>query len=209
MWKNFKYGASGHFREQFGLYLLVFFILLAGIVAGAFSVRMMEESQLNEINTYFYSFIDGLTEQQPVNTSLILQRSLLQNGSFILALWLCGTVFIGFIPALCLVFYRGYTIGFTVGFLAGQNMGGILFSLGAVFPQNIIYVPVTILAGVLAVSFSLMLLKRRVKGKLIPFGAYLFQYTLAMLMVVFLFAAGSLVETTITPVFMRAVVSLL
>ena len=141
---------------------------------------------------------------------LILRRSLMQNAKLILALWLCGNVFFGFIPALGFVFYRGFTIGFTVGFLAGQNaLGGILFALGAVLPQNILYVPLTMVIGVLAVSLSLALLKRRLTRKNIPYGSYLFHYTVAMLVAAVFFAAGSLVETVITPVFMRAVVSLL
>lgn len=199
-----------HIREQFGMYILVLLIFVVGVTVGALSVRVMTEGQASELNAYFYSFIDYLTEHQPVNQTLILQRSIQQNSVFILVLWLCGTVFFGFIPALTAIFYRGFMIGFTVGFLAEQNaLQGILFAVGAILPQNLVFVPVTVLAGVLSASFSLMLLRRRMTKKIIPYGSYFFQYTLAMLVAALAFAAGSMVEAMITPVFMRAVVSLL
>lgn len=199
-----------HIREQWGMYFLVTLFFVLGIAAGALSVRLLSESQSKELNEYFFTFVDYLTERQPMNQSLILQRSLLLNSAFTALLWLCGTVFFGFLPILLLLLYRGFAIGFTVGFLAQQNaLGGILFSLGSVMPQNLIYVPVSIMAGVFSVSFSLALLRRRFSRKAFPFGSYLFNYTMAMLIVLLLFAAGSLVETVITPVFMRAVVSLM
>jgi stage II sporulation protein M len=205
-----KQALGEHIREQFSMYLLIIVIFTIGVGAGALSVRLMGEGQVRELNEYFYSFVQFLTEEHAVNQGLILQRSLLQNGMFVLALWLCGTVFIGFIFAMGLVFYRGFTIGFTVGFLAEQSsMQGILFSVSAILPQNLVYVPVTVLAGVMSVTLSLMLFRRRLQKKDFPFGTYFFQYTMVMLIAVLILAVGSVVEATITPVFMRAVASLL
>lgn len=210
MRQSFQNNVTDHVREQFGIYLLVIFIFIMGITVGAFSVRTLGEGQVKELNEYFYGFLDSLTEQQTMNQGLVLQKSLIQNGKYILALWLCGVVFFGFLPALGFIFYRGFTIGFTVGFLAEQNaMRGILFAAGAVLPQNLLYVPVTMVAGTLAVSFSLMLLRQRLLKRSIPFGAYFFNYSLAMFVVGLVLATGSLIEAIITPVFMRAVVSLL
>lgn len=199
-----------HIKSQWSLYLLVIFIFTVGLAAGALSVRLLSEGQSRELNEYFYRFVEYLAEQPPVSQSFILQRSVVQNSKFILVLWLCGAVFFGFIFAFAAIFYRGFTIGFTVGFLSEQNtVQGILFAVGAVLPQNLFFVPLIVLAGVLSVSFSLMLLRRRMTRKQIPLGPYFFQYTFALLVVALAFTVGSLVEAMITPVFMKAVVSLL
>ncbi|MCL4462663.1 MAG: stage II sporulation protein M [Firmicutes bacterium] len=199
-----------HIRSQWFLYLLVVLIFTAGVVAGALSIRLLDEVESRELNEYFYSFVEYLAGQQPMSQSLILQRSVLQNGTFILVLWLCGVVFFGFVLAFGVILYRGFTIGFTVGFMAEQNtVQGILFAVGAVLPQNLLFVPLTVMAGVLSVSFSLVLLRRRMTRKQIPLGPYFSQYSLAMLVVALAFTLGSLVEAIITPVFMKAVVSLL
>lgn len=210
MLQNVKQAFTEHIRDQFGMYLLVLLIFTLGVVAGALSVKLMGDAQASELNEYFYLFVDYLTEQQPVNQALILQRSVLQNGKLVLALWLCGTVFFGFVAALAVVFYRGFTIGFTVGFLAEQNaVRGVLFSLGAILPQNLVYVPVILVTGVLSVSFSLLIFRQRFRKKTFPFGTYFFQFSMAMLVALLAFTAGSVVEAMITPVFMRAVASLL
>ncbi|MCW3490245.1 stage II sporulation protein M [Dethiobacter alkaliphilus] len=210
MLRNLRRTIESHVREQVGIYLVVLLVFTLGIVAGSLSVRLLGEGQVMELNDYFYGFVDYLTEQHPIDQMQVLQRSLLYNGQIVLALWLLGNLFFGFVFALGIIFYRGFTIGFTVGFLAEQNaMRGIIFSLGSVLPQNLIYVPATIFAGVFAVSLSLLLFKRRVSKKNFPYGTYFFQYTMAMLIIALAFLAGSLVETTITPVFMRAVVSVL
>jgi stage II sporulation protein M len=207
---NIKQALYEHIREQFSLYLIVIFIFTAGVVAGGLSVRLLGEGQIRELNDYFYSFVDFLTEGQAVNQGLVLQRSLVQNGLFMLTLWLSGTVFFGFIFALGAVFYRGFTIGFTVGFLAEQNaMRGVLFSMGAILPQNLIFVPVIMMAAVMSVTLSLLLYRQRVHKKVFSFGHTFFHFSLVMLTAALALAVGCLVEATITPVFMKAVASLL
>ncbi len=198
---------SEHFRQQFGIYILVMVVFTSGVATGALSVRLLEEIQIRELNEYFFGFVDYLAEQQPINQGLILKRAVLQNGLFLLALYFCGNFFLGFIPVLGLLFYRGFSIGFAVGFLAEQNsLHGLLFAAGAILPQNLIYVPAAVLAAVCAVIFSLLLFRRRFTGRSFPYGAYFLQYSLLMLMAAAAFALGALVETVITPVFMRAVV---
>jgi stage II sporulation protein M len=210
VWHRLQEAIAGHIREQFSVYMLVTVIFTLGITAGALSVRMLDAVQAQELNEFFFGFVDYLAEQQPINQGLILQRSLLQNGRFVLLLWICGNFFFGAVPALALLFYRGFTIGFAVGFLAEQNsLRGILFAMGAILPQNLIYVPVTLLSGVCAVIFSMLLLRRRFAGRHFPYSSFFFQYSLLMLIAAAFFALGSLVEAAITPVFMRAVVAVL
>ncbi len=210
MWYRLGESIVEHVREQLSLYVLVTLIFMFGITAGALSVRMLELSQLQELNEYFFGFVDYLIEQQPINQGLIIQRSLLHNGSFLFALWVLGNLFFGFIPILAVLFCRGFTIGFAVGFLAEQNsLRGILFAISAILPQNLVYVPVTILTGVCAMIFSLLLLRRRFSGRSFPYGSYFFQYSLVMLIAAAFFALGSMIEAVITPVFMRAVVTVL
>jgi stage II sporulation protein M len=210
VWQRFQEVLVEHFRDQFLIYLLVIAVFTLGVASGALSVRLLAEDQVSELNHYFFGFVDFLAEQQPVNYSLILQNSLLHNGKFLATLWVCGNFFFGFAAVLILLFYRGFTIGFTVGFLAEQNaLRGVLFALSAVMPQNLVYIPVSLLAGVAAITLSMLHLRRRFGGKQFPAGAYLIQFTFLMLAAVAFLAIGGLIEALITPVFMRAMVAVL
>ncbi|HHX74437.1 MAG TPA: stage II sporulation protein M [Firmicutes bacterium] len=200
--------AARHLQENYLIYVAVFVALTAGIAAGALSVRQLSEDQVSELNRVFFSFVDYLSGEHALNHTVILQRSLLQNGLLVLLFWLCGLFFFGFLFSLGLVFYRGFCLGFTVGFLAGQNaLQGMVFATAAVLPQNLLYVPAIVLAGVLSTAVSLRLLRRRLRRQPAPAGNDLLQYTLVVLLLAVFFAAGSLVETMVTPVLMRAVVT--
>ena len=111
---------------------------------------------------------------------------------------------------MALLFYRGFAIGFTVAFLARENaLQGMLFAAAAVLPQNLLYVPASLLAGACAFIFSVLLLRRRFTGRNFPYGWYFVQYTLLLLFAAALLAAGGVVESVITPVFMQTVASVL
>jgi stage II sporulation protein M len=199
-----------HLEENLGMYFFVLLIFTLGIIAGTLFTRFLTSEQVAELNQIFFNFFDYLTLQEPLNQALIIRRSLLQHGIFLLVIWLSGNLFFGFLLAIGCIFYRGFSLGFTVGFLIQQSaLPGILFALAAVVPQNIVYVPLTIVAGVFAISSSLVLLRSRVRRQSLPSGSFLMQYTVLVLLLGVCLLVGTLVETMITPVFMRAVASII
>ncbi len=210
MWHKFQDALIEHIRDQFLVYLLVIAVFTIGVGLGALSVRLLPEAQINELNHYFIDFVHFLAKQEPVSHMRIFQNSMLQNGKFLFAIWVCGNFFFGFAVVLMLLFYRGFTIGFTVGFLAEQNaMRGVMFALSAVMPQNLVYIPVSLLVGVAAITLSVLHMRRRFGGKQFPAGAYLIQFTLLVLTSAACMALGAVIEALITPVFMRMMVSVL
>jgi stage II sporulation protein M len=210
MWRKLSEELIEHVRAQLGIYVLVCLAFAAGVTGGSLAARLLDEVSLRELNDYLFGVLDYLAARQPVDEVLIMQRAFLQNGIFILALWLAGNLFFGFTLVLGLLFYRGFTIGFTVAFLVRENaLQGILFASAAVLPQNLLYVPASLLAGGCAVIFSLLLLRRRFTGKNFPYGPYFAQYSLLMLLAAALLAAGGAVEAVITPVFMQAIAAVI
>lgn len=210
MWRRLRETLVEHVRAQLTVYVLVCLVFAAGVTGGSLSARLLDETHLRDLNQYFFGFLDHLAGRQPIDQALILQRALLQNGKFILALWVCGNLFFGFAFVLGLLFYRGFAIGFTVAFLARENaLQGMLFAAAAVLPQNLLYVPASLLAGACAFIFSVLLLRRRFTGRNFPYGRYFVQYTLLLLFAAALLAAGGVVESVITPVFMQTVASVL
>lgn len=210
MWRKLHQTLARHVRDQLTVYLLVVLAFAAGVTAGGLAVRLLDGTQVKELNEYFFGFVDYLAGQQSVDQGVIFQKALAQNAKFVLALWLCGNLFFGFILILALLFYRGFTIGFTVGFLAKESeLHGVFFAAASVLPQNLLYVPASLLAGGCAVIFSLLLLRRRFTGKDFPYRTYFTQYTLLILLAALILAVGGVVEAVITPVFMRAVAGVL
>ena len=91
-----------------------------------------------------------------------------------------------------LIFFKGFVLGFTVGFLISEySFRGILIALAAVFPQNLLVIPVYIIAAVLSIYISLSIFSY-FRGKLAIKGEFLLKYSLEMLVLAVLLLPSSL-----------------
>jgi len=108
-----------------------------------------------------------------------------------------------------LLFFKGFVLGFTVGFLVNEfGFKGIIIALVTVFPQNIIIIPVYLLATVTAVYFSLRLIKYY-RGRERLRGEDLGTYTMEMAVFGIALLGGSIIETFISPFLFRVLLRFL
>ena len=93
-------------------------------------------------------------------------------------IWILGLSVIGLPGILILDFLKGVLIGFTVGYLVGQySWKGLLFALVSIAPQNLFIIPVLMMCGVAAITFSLYIIRDRFimnrGGSMVkPFASY-------------------------------------
>jgi stage II sporulation protein M len=100
---------------------------------------------------------------------------------------------------MAVVFMRGFSLGFTVGFLLQEKAGaGVMLSLISLLPQNLIYIPLLLVAAVLAVNFSLYILRGRSYGKA-SLGVSLLGYSALMGLLMLVFMTGAFVEAYLVP----------
>src|SRR5699024_5166372 len=70
-------------------------------------------------------------------------------------IWLFGLFMWGGPFILAIIGIRGFSFGFTIGFMvANYRFGGFLFSLTCIVPQSVIYVPSYIGMGITALLLS-------------------------------------------------------
>lgn len=93
-----------------------------------------------------------------------------------------------------LLYVKGLVVGFSVGFLVNQiGVKGLILASLSIAPQNLIVIPVYIIAGTLSMIFSLKLLnklfsKRSTGPAFQPFGKYLLSF--GFLLVAAIIASG-------------------
>lgn len=192
-----------HLRESFRLYLLVVVFFLAGIAVGAMVVQFLAPEQLAELASFLDLSLAGLAGA-PLDQQALVQKALGQNLRFLLLIGFLGLTVIGFPLVLALIWLRGFMLGFTVGFLITEKAAaGILLSALALLPQNLFYVPAFLVAGGLAVGFSL----RLVRGRQLAFAPSLWEqfcgYVVALAGAFVLVGLGGLVESYLTPAILR------
>ena len=198
-----------------GIYLFVSAFFLLGIVSGALMVRYLGEEQLTELHETLSLFLISLRQGglEMLEPPELLRASLWKNVRYLLLVWVLGLFWLGFPLVLVLLALKGLAIGFTVGLMVHtSSFQGVVFSLAAVLPHNLVLVPAYIAAAATAVTLSLLKLKYRLAhgGKNSSNeGRYFKQYCLLMLLFLFFILLGGLVEAYITPVFMRLAVGIM
>jgi stage II sporulation protein M len=209
--KNLKRSFLEYIRENLGIYTIVTAFFVAGVLAGSVLLRLMDENELAEMYTAVSYYIDVLKNDsfEVLKPLELLRVTYQKNILFLLTIWLLGLLWIGSPFILVVLLLKGFSLGFTVGFLVKNfALKGLIFSFAAVLPHNILLIPAYIIAAVTATSFSILKFKDRLAKKHTDRNHFFQQYSLMMFLIFLLILAGGLVEAYITPVFMRLVISL-
>ncbi|RWZ60197.1 stage II sporulation protein M [Halobacillus fulvus] len=159
------YGArmiKNDLKAHTNLLVFIFVLFIMGMVFGAIIVNSMNFVQKQDLFFYLSQFFEqSLTPGGGSRGAALWKDSILYHLKYMILLFLLGISVIGMPVITVLLFIKGLVIGFSVGFLVNQ-MGwyGLLISSVSIAPQNILIIPVYLLAGSLALIFSLTLCKQ-------------------------------------------------
>lgn len=197
---------SKNIRNNIGIYFIVTLFFCIGIAAGAFTVKALDYNSKQELVSYlnrFFQIIDG----QSVNNNTILLQSIKSNFQTIFFIWLLSITVIGVPITLLITSFRGFIIGFTISFLIqGLGWKGIFFTLIAILPQNIIYIPCLLIISAVSLSFSLGTLKKKFKqGMMNGTKISLATYTTIVFGLFLIMCLGSLFEAYISPALLKSI----
>lgn len=193
-----------------GIYIFIIVLFSLGILTGALLVRGLEDSQSASLDQYFSLFLDSYNGEEMPEGATILGQSLRLNFQYLLIFWLLGFFMFGFPLIIFMIGLRGFSVGFTVGFLVDRAaLQGVLLALGSVLPHNLLVIPALIVAAVTGFSFSWLRFKGYLDKRPYPLRKHALPYTLVSITMGLLMLFGSLVEAYITPVFTRLLVPML
>lgn len=194
-----------HLADNIWIYLIVIIMFILGISAGALTVNNVDEVSKADAKAYIEGFL-ALTSNNGLQSSYILKQSIKFNLYFTICMFFSGLVYLGILIIPILVAFRGFCIGFSIAFLTG-NLGnnGFLLSLCSVLPQNIIYVPVIIVMGVIGMNYSLRALKSKYFKKFGTAPELFASYAFSVLILLILLVSGCITEAYITSFIVKAI----
>lgn len=184
-------------------YILVTLVLVAGIVLGSFTVKMLSETQKQELLNFVESFFSSVGDVY-IDSSAVFYTSVLNNLKTALIISLAGFFVLSFplIPAV--VFFRGYILGFTVGFLASEyGIKGCIFAAFSILPQNIIALPVIISVAVTGIYYAAEVIKNRKRMNRREYLNMTGSYVLLNFGFCLLLVLAGLIEGYISPIFIK------
>ncbi|MBM7555258.1 stage II sporulation protein M [Halanaerobacter jeridensis] len=201
-----NYGYSMHklnyFFRRYSLFLLLILIsLVVGIITGSIAVKVLSYQQKEELVNYLGDF-SGEVEKLIVNRQVVFKELVLSNLKFVFVLWLLGLSLVGIVFIPLIIFFRGFILGFTVGFLVDEMFfKGFLLAAIAIFPQNLFMLPSLLLGALFCLVFAFKLSIRIVgQNDHAPnFSTVIINYSLLMCMSAGLLVMAAVIETYLTP----------
>ncbi|MDF2503809.1 MULTISPECIES: stage II sporulation protein M [Clostridium] len=197
---SFKNLITNHLQNNLWLYILSAICLCTGIVLGVYTVKYMSGFEKSDLLNYLSSFIKTYNSKS-INYNQLFFQTIKNNIPILLVVWFLGLTMIGIPIILVVDVLKGFTIGFTVTFFVnGLGFKGIWFALLSVIPQNIVYIPCIIIGSVLAMEFSLMLIKDNGKKHWTTnISSRIMSYSMAFFIIAIFMFIGLAFETYITP----------
>lgn len=192
MWKQLS-GIRGKFLPVF----------LTGFAAGVLYMALFGRSVVHETTLLSRYFFSKYQQVEFASGELFLYILKSRMSAFTL-LWLTGFTFFGTVASLLALAWVGISLGITMT-TAAMKMGfsGMLICLASGLPQLILYVPA---AAWLLRKISEMSENRERRSSRYSGGrGQLLSYLLVWLLGFFLFFLGSLLESYVNPLFLRAV----
>ncbi|MBS4536226.1 stage II sporulation protein M [Clostridium sp. D2Q-14] len=206
---NLKINLINNFKNNFLKYFLVIIILMIGISAGVITIKIMDETQRNELHKFINEFFSTVNSQK-INNITLLKNSISNNFKTALIIWGMGILVLGIPVILGIIFFRGFTIGFSIGFMINDfGFKGLMLALLTLIPQNIFIIPGIIIISSLAISYSIEFIKDRKKKKINNnkdnFVKKAISFSFYVLITCICFVIGGIVEAYITPYLMKII----
>ncbi|MCM8711057.1 stage II sporulation protein M [Clostridium sp. SYSU_GA19001] len=198
-----------HIEDNFWLYIISMLCVFTGIVLGIYAVKYMGIVENENLLSYLNDFTKNIAGVSFQYKNMFLDI-LKNNFPLIIAIWFLGLTMVGIPVILIIDVIKGFTIGFTISFMI-KSFGakGIGMVLLGVLPQNIIYIPCIMLSSVIAMEFSLNILKdsRAKKHWIGGIGIRIVSYTIIFVMIFAVMCSGFLLETLVTPNLIKFIMS--
>jgi len=195
-------------KNGIGIWIAVFFLIL-GISMGAFTERMMQASQKNDLLEFVNTYFNIMHLDSIPNTQIFL-GSLINNFKLLGIIFISGVVVIGFPIALAVLTFRGVAIGFAAAFFMEEmKIRGLLLSVFSILPQSIVFIPAFVIAAAVSIGFSFRILSAR--GNRTPnntYGHNFISYLAIYIIITIFIIIGCFIESYIGPALIRLIISL-
>lgn len=197
-----------HVQNNFWLYVVSLLCVCTGIVMGIYSVKYMGGFEKSDLLSYLKNFGTAINSGG-INYKSIFIETAKSNIPILLIVWFLGLTMIGIPVILIIDIIKGFTIGFSISFIInGMGIKGMWFSLLGVLPQNIIYVPCIIFASVLAMEFSLTILRDKANRQWTSnIWVRVTSYSISFMIVTAFMFVGFFMESYITPNMIKFIVA--
>lgn len=197
--KNSKiiYKIVQHIKDNGRAYLLISCLLLIGITLGVVFINNLQETQMQEVQSYLKEFINSLKENSQIDSGKLFQNSIRNNLILVITIWFAGSTIIGIPIVLGIVMFRGFCLGYTISALIAVlgSWKGTLFFVTAMLLQNLILIPCILALAVSGIKLYKSITKDKRKENI---KVAILRHTIFSLIILLCLVLASFIETYIS-----------
>lgn len=179
--------------------------MLLGVAVGAFWIGIMPTDTKEGLKSGFGDYF-LLMPTYTFDNGFIFKKSLLYNVLPAILLSVASIRYLGIFLAPLYIAFRGFCLGFSIAFLS-ESFGrtGLIYTLVAMLPQNLIYIPALVFVGFTSMNLSFMMLRLRRERFSDNKNKYIIKYLTYASIIVLVLLIASFIEAYITPVFIKSI----
>lgn len=193
--RDIRNSFNKNLNDNYFLYIIAILFICVGVILGIYTVKNLTSLENETIINYLNVILKGIINERPSYSSMFVE-ALKNNTIFLIGYWILGFTVVGSLIVLLLNVIKGFIIGFTFSFVVANISGkGIFLAMLGIVPQNLIYICCMIMASVMALRYSLDILKFK-KNTL---KTNVINYSLNYIAIFILIFIGASFETLVTP----------
>jgi len=193
------------FKKNKSLLTFVSILLIIGLITGSLFITILNENDKKLVLETITKYFNQIKLEQ-VDFVYILRTSFISNVIYILFIWLLGISILGIILILFFIFIKSFILGFSISSIIYKyNFKGILLSISYIFPHHIINTIIICFISIYALKVSLSLIQVILTKKQINFKIIMRKYLGVLLISIIFIIISSLIETFITPYFIKLI----
>lgn len=184
------------------LYLLI--IVMVGIIVGIIFSNILSNDDSKLVYSKVTTFFNNIKNDVPINYFQNFINSLKNNYFYLIIIWILGLSIIGLIINNFILFFKSFILGFSIGSIINIYFySGIILSFFYVFPAILINLFIFILMCYYANNCSLKLFDVLFRKKEYKFTNFIIKYLKILGVFLIILLISSLIETFVTPFFIK------
>lgn len=184
-------------------------ITIIGIITGSIFIVILNKGDKSLVINSIKQFFSNLSKDK-FDYILIFKNAIISNTLFSFVIWIIGISVIGVIIVICILFYKSFTLGFTISsIIYTYKLKGIVLSIFYVFPHMIINILILLYLSSYSIKLSIILIKSIIKKENLNFKSFFNNYIQVLLISLIFIVLSSLYESFISLQILKYIAKLL
>ena len=190
-------------KKDKSIYISLIAVVVISLVFGALFITILKGTDKELLTTHITSFFESIKTKEfiPSITNIILN-----NNIFGIIIWILGFSIIGIPIVICMLFYKGFALSFTVASLIYNfKLDGILLSFMYIFPHLILNFIFYFIVSYYSFKLSIKLLNKLLNKNELNMNKFIKKYLFVLLISVIIFTLSAVYETYIIPYLIKLI----